>query len=175
MYSPCCVIFLLLFPVNVSCKGTELFIPKTACCSSLLPQSFRQSSYYRNANLFPCISTFRGLSVLLLLCGDMSLNPGTISFGVLSCCSVRNISNIMSTHSVKLLTITGTHIRLTNHGSLPCSMIPVRCKLCHTPWNIAFVVGWLFINHISQFKVVDSPTYMSFENIENKIAILFIF
>ena len=70
---------------------------------------------------FPSITKLRGLSVLLLLVGDLSLNSGPISFGVVNCGSVRNkgpsISDIMSTHSFSLLVMTEIHIRSTNNDS----------------------------------------------------------
>ena len=107
MYAPCCLAFLLFFLMNVSRNGTEFFVSGSTHASSRLPRSFRQASCSRNVHHFPCQTKFRGLSVLLLLCGDISLNPGPISFGVVNCQSVRNkgpsISDIMSTHSLSLL------------------------------------------------------------------------
>ena len=112
MYAPCCVAFLLFFLVNVSRNGTELFVCGSTQASSHLPRSFRQASCSRNVHHFPCLTKFRGLSGLLLLCGDIFLNPGPICFGVVNCRSVRNkgpsISDIMSTHSLSLLAMTET-------------------------------------------------------------------
>ena len=78
-----------LFSVKVS--GTELYVVKTAHGSHLLlPRSFRQASCRCNVKNIPTTTKFRGISVLLLLCGVISLNPGPVSFGVINCRSVRN-------------------------------------------------------------------------------------
>ena len=82
MFSPC-LVFLFLFSVNMSRKTIELF--KTAHHSSILPQSYRQENCCRNVNQFTCIAKFSGLSVLLLLCGGISVNPGPISFRAVNC------------------------------------------------------------------------------------------
>ena len=119
---------------------------------------------------FPCLTKFRGLSVLLLLCGDISLNPGPISFGVVNCRSVRNkgpsISGIMSTHSLILLAMTETHIRPTDNDSFCHSITPAGFKLCHRlrSHGLGGGVGF-FLNENIKFKILDSPTYTSFENI----------
>ena len=157
MYAPCCLAFLLFFLVNVSRNGTELFVSGSIQASSNLPRSFRQASCSRNVHQFPCLTKFRGLSVLLLLCGDISLNPGPISFGVVNCQSVRNkgpsISDIMSTHSLSLLTMTETHIRPTDNDSFLQSITPAGFKLCHRLRSHGFSGGvGFFLMKISSSK-----------------------
>ena len=169
MYAPCCLAFLLFFLVNVSRNGAELFVSGSTQASSHLPRSFRQASCSRNVHHFPCLTKFRGLSVLLLLCGDISLNPGPISFGVVNCRSVRNkgpsISDIMSTHSLSLLAMTETHIRPTDNDSFLHSITPAGFKLCHRLRSHGFGGGvGFFLNENIKFKILDSPTYISFEN-----------
>ena len=115
MYTLYCLILLGLFSVNITRKDTEFYITKTAHDSSLLlPRSFKQVSCCRNVKNFPTTTKFRDFSVLLLLCGDISLNPGPVSLGVINCCSVRNkgptIADIVSSQSLDLLSITETHI-----------------------------------------------------------------
>ena len=77
---------------NVFDLYTRDYILKTTHGSSLLllPGSFRQASCCSNVKNFPTTTRFRGVSVLLLLCGDISLNPGPISLGVINCRAVRN-------------------------------------------------------------------------------------
>ena len=166
MYAPCCLAFLLLFLVNVSIKGTELFVSGTTQDSSVLPRSFRQGSCSRKVHHFPCSTTFRGLSILLPLCGDISLKPGPISFGVVNCQSVRHkgpsISDIMSTHSLSLLALTETHIRPTDNDSFLCSITTAGHRL--RPHGFGGGVCF-FVNENIKFKILDSPTYTSFENI----------
>ena len=133
MYTPCCLALLLLFLVNVSRIGTELCVSVTTQDSSVLPRSFRQASCSRNVHHFPCSTKFRGLSILLLLCGDISLNPGPISFGVVNCRSIRNkgpsISDMMSTDSFSILAMTETHIRPSDNDSFLRSITPLRYAL----------------------------------------------
>ena len=170
MYAPCCLALLLLFLVNVSRIGTELFVSETTQDSSVLPRSFRQASCSRNVHHFPCSMKFRGLSILLLLCGDISLNPGPISFGVVHCRSVRNkgpsILDIMTTDSISILAMTETHIRPSDNDSFLRSITPVGFTLCHRPrpHGLGGGVGFFVIENI-KFKILDSPTYTSFENL----------
>ena len=128
MYILYFVLLLGLFSIKISRKGTELYVTKTAHGSSLLlPRSFRQASCCRN------VKNFRGISVLLLLCGDIPLNPGPVSFSVRNCRSFRNkgstFSDIVSSRSLDLLVITETYIRPTD--SLFRSITPPEYKLCH--------------------------------------------
>ena len=134
MYTPCSRLPIPFF-VNVSRKGTELFISGSSHDSSLLPQSFRQPSWCRNVNQLPSIAKFRGLSVLLLLCGDISLNPGAISFGVVNLLETRDpvLQTLCFTHSLKLLAMTKTHICATGNHHLLCSITLLGFKLCHRP------------------------------------------
>ena len=62
MYTLYCLILLCLLSVNITRKGTELYITKTAHGSGLLlPRSFRQASCCRNVKTFP---TTRSLDLL---------------------------------------------------------------------------------------------------------------
>ena len=158
MYTLYCLILLCLFSINITHKGTELYITKTAHGSSLLlPRSFRQASCCRNVKNFPTTTTnFRGFSVLLLLCGDISLNPGPVSFGVINCRSVRNkgptIADIVSSRSLDLLSITETHIRPNKTDSLLRSITPSGYKLCHRPHAHGRSGGvGFFVNHNIHF------------------------
>ena len=105
-----------------------------------------------------------------LLCGDISLNPGPISFGVVNCRSVRNkgpsISDMMSTDSFSILAMTETHIRPSDNDSFLRSITPAGFTLCHRPRPHGFGggVGFFVIENI-KFKILDSPTYTTFENL----------
>ena len=100
---------------------------------------------------------FRGLSILLLLCGDISLNPGPISFGVVNCRSVRNkgpsILDIMTTDSISILAMTETQIRPSDNDSFLRSITPVGFTLCHRPrpHGLGGGVGFFVIENI-KFK-----------------------
>ena len=152
MYTPCCLALLLLFLVNVSRIGTELCVSATTQDSSILPRSFRQASCSRNVHHFPCSTKFRGLSILLLLCGDISLNPDPISFGVVNCRSVRNkgpsISDMMSTDSFSILAMTETHIRPSvvtmTVSSTQSLLLVLHCVI--DPVLTASVMGLAFLS-----------------------------
>ena len=116
-----------------------------------------------------------GLATLLLHCGDISLNHGPISFGAVNCRSVRNkgpcINDTVSAHSVDILAVTETHIRLEDTDSLLHSITPTGFKFCHKPR----IHGWgdgvgFFINKAIQFRSVDTPRFSSFENISIAIG-----
>ena len=89
---------------------------------SVLPRSFRLASFVTNARCFPSSVKSRSLCVLLLLCGDISLNPGHIVMGVANCRSVRNkgpmISDTVFNHSLDILSLVKTHIRPTDTDCL---------------------------------------------------------
>ena len=125
--------------------------------------------------LFPCVAKRHGLATLLLLCGDISLNPGPISFGVVNCRSVRNkgpcIDDAVTVHSVDILAVTETHIRQEETDSLLHSITPTGFKFCHKPriHGRGGGVGF-FINKAIQFRSVDTPTFSSFENVSIAIG-----
>ena len=73
----------------------------------------------------------------------------------------------MSSWSLDLLVIAETHIRPNDTDSLLCSITPPGYKLCYRPHTHGLVggVGFL-VNHNIQFKIVDSPSYKPFENLQ---------
>ena len=73
---------LLLFWRKSVCSDPNVFIPVSAHGLTSLPCPYRLHSYVLNTHYFPCVAKRHGLATLLLLCGDISLNPGSISFGV---------------------------------------------------------------------------------------------
>ena len=115
------------------------------------------------------------LVTLLLLCGDISLNPGPISFGAVNCRSVRNkgpcINDTVTVHSVDILAVTETHIHWEETDNLLHSITPTGFKFCHKPriHGRGGGVGF-FINKAIQFRSVDTPTFSSFENISIAIG-----
>ena len=116
-----------------------------------------------------------GLVTLLLLCGDISLNSGTISFGAVNCRSVRNkllcFNDTVKVHSVDILAVTETHIHREETDSLLHSITLTGFKFCHKPCihGCGGSVGF-FINKAIQFRSLDSPTFSSFENINIAIG-----
>ena len=57
----------------------------------------------------------RGLMLLLLLTGDVSLNPGPLTLGVVNTRSVRNngplLADIVASNGLDILCLTETHVR----------------------------------------------------------------
>ena len=161
---------LLLFWRKSVSSDPNVFIPLSAHGLTSLPRPYRLHSYVLNTHLFPCVAKRHGLATLLLLCGDISLNPGPISFGVVNCRSVRNkgpcIDDAVTVHSVDILAVTETHIRQEETDSLLHSITPTGFKFCHKPriHGRGGGVGF-FINKAIQFRSVDTPTFSSFENV----------
>ena len=131
---------LLLFWRKLVCSDPNVFIPLSAHGLTSLPRPYRLHSYVLNTHHFPCVAKRHGLATLLLLCGDISLNPGPISFGVVNCRSVRNkgpcINDTVTVHSVNILAVTETHIRQEETDSLLHSITPDRFQILpQTPYS----------------------------------------
>ena len=106
-------------------------------------------------------------SFSLLLRGDISLNPGPVSLGVINYRSVRNkgptIADTLSFHLLDTLAITETHT-IHWHWQFAHSITQSGYKLCKRPHDHGRGRGVSsFVNHNIQFKIVDCPE--SFENI----------
>ena len=164
---------LLLLWRKSACSDPNVFIPLSAHGLTSLPCPYRLHSYVLNTHHFPCVAMRQSLATLLLLCGDISLNPGPMSFGVVNCRSVRNkgpcINDTVIVHSVDILAVTETHIRQEETDSLLHSITPTGFIFCHKPRIHGGGVGF-FINKAIQFRSVDTPTFSSFENISIAIG-----
>ena len=131
------MVLLLIFWRKSGCSNPNVFISLCAHGLTSLPRPNRLHSYIKNAQHFPFVAERHGLVTLLLLCGDISLNPGPISFGVVNCRSVRNkgpcINDTVILHSVDILAVTETHIRKDETDSLLHSITPSE-TLYLWPW-----------------------------------------
>ena len=147
MSTICWVFLLLLFWRKSGCSDPKVFIPLTAHGLTSLPRPYRLHSYVLNTHHFPCVAKRHGLVTLLLLCGDISLNPGPIAFGAVNCRSVRNkgpyINDTVTVHSVDILAVTETHIRREDTDSLLHSITPFQI-LPQTPYSWPGWWCWLF-------------------------------
>ena len=98
--------------------------------------------------------------LLLLLGGDVSLNPGPFTLGVLNARSVRNkgplLADMVAKNDFDFLCLTETHIRPFDSDSF---------LWCITPPDFIFigVVGF-FIRSSYRPHIIESPSYQSFEN-----------
>ena len=77
MYLIRCLVLISLFLISTSDKVQV----KGCFVGSVLPRSFRLASFGTNTRCFPSSVKSRSLCVLLLLCGDISLNSGPIVMG----------------------------------------------------------------------------------------------
>ena len=165
MYLVRCLVFISLFLISTSDHKVQV---KGCFVGSVLPRSFRLASSVTNARCFPSSVKSRSLCVLLLLCGDISLNPGPIVMGVANCRSVRNkapmISDVVFNHSLDILSLVETHIRPTDTDCLLQSITPPSYKLCQRPraHGSGGGVGFL-INSSLSHRIVDHPTFTYFE------------
>ena len=109
------VFLLLLFWRKSGYTDFKVFIPLSAHGLTSLPCPYRLHRYVLNRHHFPCVAKRHGFTTLLLVYGDISLNPGPISFGAVNCRFVRNkgpcINDTASAYSVDILAVTETHIR----------------------------------------------------------------
>ena len=116
------VFFLMLFWRKSGCSESKVFIPLSAHGLTSLPCPYRLHRIVLNTHHLSHVAKCHGIVALLLLCGDVSLNHGPISFGAVNCRSVRNkgpcINDTASAHSVDILAVTETHICREDTDSL---------------------------------------------------------
>ena len=119
---------------------------------------------------FPYNANFPQLITLILLSGDVALNPGPINFAFSNCRSVRNkhaaLVDLVSSNSIDILGLTETHIRNNDTPSFLSELTPSGYKLLHVPrpTKLGGGVGF-FVNKHFNSCVVPSPTFGSFEHV----------
>ena len=142
MSTICWLFLLLLFWRKSGYSDSKVFIPSSAHGLTSLPHPYRLQSYVLNTHHFPCVTKRHGLATLLLLCGDISLNPGPISFGAVNCQSVRNkgpcINDTVSANFVDILAVTETHICREDTDSLLHS---ITRQVSNSATNPVFMAG----------------------------------
>ena len=119
---------------------------------------------------FPPTSNFSQLFTLLILSGDIALNPGPVKFAFTNSRSIRNkhatIVDLVTSNSVDILGLTETHIRSYDTASFISELTPVGYKLFHVPRpnKLGGGVGFI-VNKSFNVTVVSSPIFTSFESI----------
>ena len=72
-------------------------------------------SYFCFCRKFPTLVNRRDLWLILLLGGEVSLNPGPLTLGVLNARSIRNkgplLADMVASNDLEFLCLTETHIR----------------------------------------------------------------
>ena len=130
-------------------------------------------SYKMQSHRFPKSVNARGLFLILLLGGDIAVNPGP-AMGVVNVRSIRNkgvvISDNIASHNIDLLCLTETHIRTSDTDSLLKSVTPVNHVFLQRPrvTGLGGGVGFIINNNLSP-KSLDSPGYHTFENMVTSV------
>lgn len=140
----------------------------------IVPHSWCYLAFSQNQNRFAPISfaqtgSLFQLNTLLLLAGDISINPGPINFGFCNCGSMRNkgpkIEVLVSSNSFDVFGLTETHIRPIDTESFLKSLTPNGYKLFHVDriGKLCGGVGFL-VKDSFDCAVVSSPSFGSFES-----------
>ena len=108
--------------------------------------------------------------LLLLLSGDVELNPGPVNFGFTNCRSLRNkgplMTNLLNSGAYDLFGLTETHIKPSDTAGHLSSLHPDHYKLIHTPrqgkggGGVGFLVRKEF-----ECEKLSTPLFSSFEHI----------
>ena len=119
----------------------------------------------------------RGLLLLLLLGGDVSLNPGPLTLGVLKARSVGNkgplLANMVALNDLEFLCLTETNIRPFNSDSFIWSITSPDFIFPHRPDSsgIGCGVGCGGVRSSYRPNKIESPLYQSFENMVVSIGL----
>ena len=113
-------------------------------------------------------ASFRQLA-LVLLSGDVALNPGPLKFGFANCQSIRNKGPILcdeiQTGNFDVFGLTETHIKALDTPSFLNELTPEDFSLVHTNRENKRGGGvGFFIKSALDFKTIHSPEFSSFEN-----------
>ena len=97
------------------------FCPDTFCPTIVFPPTIKQS----------------GLMLLILMCGNVAMNPGPVLLGLVNARSIWNkgplLSDTIASHAFDFLCLTETHIRTTDLDSFLCFITPDGFSLTHRP------------------------------------------
>ena len=116
-----------------------------------------------SSNKFPAHANIKCLLILLLLSGDIALNPGPINFGFVNCCSIRNngllIGDTIVSNNPDILAFAETHIHISDTDSLLKSITP-GFQLTHWPWTTGGGgLGFLSRKDLPS-RIIDAPTHL---------------
>ena len=113
-------------------------------------------------------ASFRQLALVLLL-GDVALNPGPMKFGFANCRSIRNkgptLCEEVKTGNFDAFGLTETHIKALDTPSFLSELTPEDFSLVHTSRENKRGGGvGIFIKSALDFKTIHSPEFSSLEN-----------
>ena len=127
-------------------------------------------SYSSTSHVFSPTVKQSGLMLLILMCGDVAINPGPVMLGLVNARSIWKkgplLADTIASHSFDFLCLTETHIRTTDSDSFLHSFTPDGFSLIHRPRSTGSGGGvGFFISDSYKCRKVDTPSYGSFENI----------
>ena len=99
--------------------------------------------------------------LLLLMCGDVAMNPGPVMLDSVNVRSIHNkgplISDTIASHAFDFLCLTGTHIRTTDSESFLRSLTPDGFSLIHRSRSTSIGGGaGFFIRESYKCRKVDT-------------------
>ena len=105
--------------------------------------------------------------LLILMCGDVAMNPGPVMLGLVNVRAIQNkgplLADTIASHTFDFLCLTETRIRTTDSDSFLRSLTPDGFSLIHMPRSSG-IGGGFFIRDSYKYRKVDTPNYSSFEN-----------
>ena len=149
---------------GLNCEKVDRSIPSIF----RLPVVVRKYCYLRNSQQVPPKLKLKNLLLLLLLCGDVTVNPGPTNFGFVNCRSMRNkgplLHDLIKRSDLDILGLVETHIRPTDTDGLLNSVTPTNYNLIQKPRSTGLGggVGFLCRKSFSP-SIVSSPVFRSFE------------
>ena len=176
MFSPRLLLFMALFAVALAHRHDWFSTRASYTPCPPLTRVAKNLSYLCSCRKFPTMVNGRGLMLLLLLGGDVSLNPGPFTLGVLNARSVRNkgplLADMVASYDLDLLCLTETHIHPFDSDSFLRSITPPDFNFPHKPCpsGIGGGVGF-FIRSSYRPHIIETPCYQSFENIVVSIGL----
>ena len=134
-------------------------------------------SYSSTCHVFPPTVKQSGLMLLILMCGDVAMNPGPVMLGLVNARTIRNkgplLADTIASHTFDFLCLTEIHIHTTDSDSFLRSLTPDGFSLIHRPHSsgIGGGVGF-FIRDSYKYCKVDTRNYRSFENMVISVSVL---
>ena len=155
-------------------------VPQTFTGSGFLIPSLlriaKNHSYSAFSHVLPSGVQQSGLMLLILIYGDVAMNPGLTMLGLINARSIRNkgpfLTDTIASHAFDFLCLTETHICTTDSDSFLHSLTPDGFSLIHRPRSsgIGGGVGF-FIRDPYKYRKVDTPNYSSFKNIVISVSV----
>ena len=133
-----------------------------------LPVVVCKYCYLGNSKQIPPQLKLKNLLLLLLLSGDVAVNPDPTNFGLVNCRSIHNkgplLRDLIQCSDLDILGLVETHIIPTDTDGLLNSLTPANYNLIQKPrcTGLGGGVGFLCKKSFSP-SVVSSPVFRSFE------------